>query len=121
MTLRDQIETDATTVFLSSNDFAETVTYYPYNFSGQVTRSSRSILAVVIRNTAQTFDQDGEHAIPSFEVHVANDSTTGISSDEIDVGRDQIEMAVREGQTATKRTITRLQEHDNGMLVLECR
>ena len=121
MTLRDQLETDATTVFLSSNDFAETVTYYPHNFAGQVARSSRSILAVVVRTTPVVFDQDGEHAIPTFEVHVANSSTSGISSDEIDVGRDQIGMAVREGVTAKRRTITRMQEHDNGMLVLECR
>ena len=121
MTLRDQIASDASVVFLSTSDFAETVTYIPYQYVGRAYRANRNIAAVIERPIVEVLSQDGEHAIPIFTVYVANSSTLGIASSEIDVSRDSLAFPEREGETATTRRITRMQEHDNGMLQLECR
>ena len=118
MSLADRIVTDAGTVFLNSDHFAETVTYYPHRFGTAAT--PRSIKAVVIRNQVSTFNPD-EQIVPEFEVRVANSATTGISSDELNTGGDKIKLAVRIGETATKRSVQTLIEHDEGMLVLLCR
>jgi hypothetical protein len=121
MSLRDVIAADALTVFCNTGDFAEIVTYYPHRFFGEAVRPARAIKAVVIREQIETLSEDVITNAPSFEVHVANSSTLGISSDEIDTGGDQIEFPPRDGKTAERRTITRLVTQDNGMLVLECR
>lgn len=113
MTLRATIESDATAVFTSTDDFAEEVTYQPDG------GSSRAIDAVVIRESVQPY---GEATIlPVWQVHVANDSTNGIASDEINVGRDQIALPPRDGETAVSKTITMIVLQDHGMLVVECR
>jgi len=118
MTLRERIIADAGSVFLNADHFAESVTYYPHRFGTQAT--PRVITAVVIRNQVAVFNPD-EQIVPEFEVRVANDSATGISSEELNTGGDQIKLAVRIGETATKRTIQIMSEHDDGMLVLICR
>ena len=123
MTLRDMIEADATEVFLNTGEFAESVTYKPrIKPTGDTRDETRSISAVVFREQMTTIDEDGGETIaPMFLVHVANDSTDGISSDELDLGGDKITFPVRDGLTASDRTVTRLVTIDNGMLVLECR
>ena len=123
MTLRDTIEADATAVFLNTGEFAESVTYKPrIKPTGDTRSSTRSISAVVFREQMTTIDEDGGETIaPRFLVHVANDSTDGINSDELDLGGDKITFPVRDGLTASDRTVTRLVTIDNGMLVLECR
>lgn len=115
MTLHDMIQSDAETVFCNGNDFAETVTYYARH------GSARSIVVQVFRNSLTVFSEDGDVVLPVFEVHVKNDATLGISSDELNIGGDAIEFAMRVGQDASRRSITRLLDHDEGMLVLECR
>lgn len=119
MTLADRIVSDAENVFLNSDHFAETVTYYPHRYRNAI-RDPRQIKAVVIRNQVSSFNAD-EQIITEFEVRVANNSTTGISSSELDTGGDQIEFPARVGETPTKRSIQYLTEHDEGMLVLICR
>lgn len=121
MTLRDMIADDATTVFLADGEFSETVTYYPHRFYGATQRQPRTIKAVVSREQVANFAEDVVTVLPMFEVHVANDSTNGISSDEIDTGGDQIEFPARDGKTAQRFSILRITTQDHGMLVLECR
>lgn len=121
MTLRAAIATDAYTVFTSTDEFAEAITYYPHQYYGESARASRSINAVVFREAIQVFAEDGDTVLPVWQIHVANDSTYGISSDELDLGGDQLEFPPRDGKTAEKKTITRLLTQDHGMLVLECR
>lgn len=118
MTLAARIVTDAGSVFLNSDHFAESVTYYPHRFGTAAT--PRVVKAVVTRNQVATMNAD-EQIVPEFEVRVANNSTTGISSDELNTGGDMIKLAVRIGETATKRSVQLLVEHDEGMLVLTCR
>jgi len=118
MTLAARIITDAGSVFLNSDHFAESVTYYPHRFGTAAT--PRVISAVVVRNQVATFNPD-EQIVPEFEVRVANDAVTGISSEELNTGGDMIKLAVRIGEAETKRSIQYLSEHDDGMLVLICR
>lgn len=121
MTLRDMIASDASDVFLNTSDFAETVTYYPHTYHGATARASRSISAVVFREQLTIIGEDVDTVAPLFEVHVANSTTVGINSDEIDLGGDQIEFPPRDGKAAERRTITELVTQDNGMLVVRCR
>lgn len=118
MSLAERIATDAASVFLQEGHFREQVTYYPHRFGTPAT--PRVIWAVVTRNQVATFNPD-EQIIPEFEVRVANSATLGISSSELNVGGDQIKFPVRIGETATKRSVQLLSEHDEGMLVLICR
>jgi len=115
MTLHDMIRSDSVDVFCNPDDFAESVVYYKRN------GLSRTINAVVQREAFEVNPEDGDTVVPLFEVHVANDSTLGISSSELNRGGDQIAFATRIGQPIERRTITRLRMHDEGMLVLECR
>lgn len=111
MTLRDTIASDAYTVFTSTDDFAEVITYLPRH------GSARSINAVVIRESM--LEADGI-VMPAWTVNVANDATRGIASDELDLGGDQLSLPPRDGEAATTRTIQHIILQDHGMLVLQC-
>ena len=115
MTLHDMIQSDAATVFCNVNDFAEVVTYYARH------GSAREITVQVFRDALGVLGEDGDTVLPTFEIHCKNDSTLGISSEELNLGGDAIEFAMRVGQSKARRAITRLISHDEGMLVLECR
>jgi hypothetical protein len=122
MTLRNAITADAEKVFLDTSAFAETVVYHPRQFRFGDNRQPRTITAVVIRETMQTLSEDGSETIlPVFEVHVANNATTGISSEELDTGGDQIELPTRDGKPPTRRAVMKLTTQDHAMLVIECR
>lgn len=122
MALSDAIESDASLVFTSTSDFAEAVTYKPRLQNGDTRAATRSINAVVFRESLLGVTEDGGETVsPMFEVHVCNSSTLGISSTELDCGGDKISFPVRDGMTASDRAIVRLITIDEGMLVLECR
>jgi hypothetical protein len=118
--LRSMIETDAA-MFVTTSDFGESITYVPHRYFGEEARSSRTINAVVEREQIAVLTDDVETVAPMFVVHVANNVTTGIASDEIDLGRDRLSFPKRDGTTAETFTILHLRSQDNGMLVLECR
>ena len=116
--------TDATTVFLRDGDFKESakITYHPHTYYGTVARADREIDAVIEREAVQTIAEDGaEHSAPLYIVHVANSSTLGISSDELDVGGDQLTFAGRENKTPRKRSIVQVITQDHAMLILQVR
>lgn len=114
MTLRQVIVSDAVSVFLSTDDFAEDVVYTP------ALGNLRPIKAVIIRDgLVQNLKDDSDSA--SIEVHVANSDTVGIASYDINCGRDKLTFSDRPGEAPTVHTIQRLLSHDEGMLVLECR
>lgn len=117
MSLHNLIESDAATVFCNTADFAEAVTYW-----ARGSNTGRSINAVVSREQIVGFDADNNQVnIAAWQVHVANDASTGISSTELNMGGDQIAFPPRDGQTAVRKSITQLLIQDHGMLVLECR
>lgn len=115
MTLHDTIIEDGKKVFCNADDFAEQVVYYKRN------GRSRKIKAVVMREALGVLPEDGDVVYPMFEVHVANSEDDGITSDELDLGGDQLEFPTRIGQPKMRRSIMKLLSHDEGMLVLECR
>ncbi len=121
MSLSDAIKADGSLVFISTNDFGESVTYKPMNFHGQAVRSNRSVNAVVIRQAVTVFSQDGDTVVDGYEVHIANSATLGIDAGELDTGGDMLAFPSHNGQSATDHSILRLVTQDEGMLVLECR
>ena len=109
----DQMLIDTNADFLAV--FGETVTYW------LASGGSRSITAVVDRERPADLDGAPHGSAPLLVIEVANDSTTGISSDEVDTGGDKIEVAVRIGESAQKRLIKKIISQDAGMMRLELR
>lgn len=109
----DQELIDTAPDFLTT--FGETVTYYPK------AGGSRQITAIVSRERPAELEGAPHGRAPRLSVSVANDSTTGISSDEIDTGGDEINLSVRIGETAQRRRITKILSQDAGMMKLELR
>jgi len=81
---------------------------------------ARSIDVVVLRNppepAAGAKPMRGRDVM---HVLVLNDNQTGISSDEIDPGRDTIELPPRPGMTPVRKTITTVLGVDPGSMKLE--
>jgi len=123
VTLRTQMTTDATTVFMVDGDFKESVsiTYHPHRYYGATLRADRTIDAVIERQRISVLSGDGDTVAPIWILHVANDSTLGISSDELDLGGDAVTISPRDGDTAERRSITELLSQDHAMLELEVR
>ncbi len=115
MSLHDTIIEDAKKVFANPQDFAESIVYYKRN------GRSRKINAVVEREDSLQLPKASDLVTPLFRVRAPNDEAEGIASDELDLGGDQIGLSPRVGEPAERRSIVRLVEHDEGMLVLECR
>ena len=113
MTLKQSIESDAISVFLSTDEFAEIVTYHPRG------GGSRTINAIVDREPPSLMDDAGNVLALSFMLYVANSLTDGITADEIDTGGDTISIKSRVTNTAPKVcTILRVVDNDHGMLQL---
>jgi hypothetical protein len=115
MSLHDTIIEDAKKVFANEEDFAEPTVYHKRN------GRTRPISAVVIREALGVLPEDGDVVYPMFEIHVANDPSDGIASDELNLGGYQLEFPDRVGQPPKRHSILKLLSHDEGMLVLECR
>lgn len=94
----------------------EEITYLPAG------GGSRTINAIINRDQpAELGDAPHGHA-PLAVIVVRNDSTEGISSDEIDIGGgDKVQYAVRLKKTPQARRITKIISQDSGMLRLEIR
>lgn len=116
MSLHDVIVSDAKNLIINLNDFAESVTYHPR--SGE----PRTIRAVIDRQSYAGVSEDGSgYVLPIFEIHVANDASVGISSEELNLGGDFLVFSDRIGRETERRAINMLTSHDEGILVLQCR
>lgn len=92
----------------------ESIKYKPGGVGG------RTITAFVNRRPSEGLDVPFGHS-PFAEIHVENDSTTGIDSDEINTKADMIEYAVRLGEAVEDRKIVEIIHQDAGMLILDVR
>lgn len=103
---------DFATTFL--DDFAEAVTYVP------AVGDERAIRAIIDRSPPMPPAGSPLKAglAPKITAEVANDSTDGISSAEIDIGGDQLKLPVRIGEAAAARAIVSILRHDEGSLLL---
>jgi hypothetical protein len=79
------------------DNFGESVVYFP-NGGGR-----RSILAIVERNPPAIFDASGNAVLPTATIRVYNSCRSGIASNEINIGKDEIEFVLKIGQTLPKR------------------
>lgn len=107
------MRSDAASVFTNTDEFAESVTYYAGG-----TGSGRVIKAVIERDVQVITDQ----SIPALAtfVTVVNSSTLGISSTEIDTGRDKLGFEIRLGDTSAQtRQIVEVSDADDGMVRFE--
>jgi len=109
----DDIEAEAAEVFYNEDDdISEDVVYRPGGTPG----NDRPIRAVVEREFATPL---GVTNTPSISLSVLNDVTLGITSDEINDGLDQIEVAQRFGETPEFRAILRVIRHDECEVFLD--
>lgn len=124
-------------------DWQESVTYYPLNGApfggyfgadyfpqtyfadsyfgggGIANPIPRPINAIVDRNPVSTTPAGADS--PTMLVWVDNDSTTGISSAEIDRGGDRLEVAQVIGKPKVQRNINRIVRQTTGFMQLEVR
>jgi hypothetical protein len=116
MTLRESIASDAASVFLSTDEFAEAVVYRPRD------GGARSIVAIVDREPPTLMDEAGNVVSLTFLIHVANSKTLGITAEEVDTGGDEIEVIEKAGGVTRRRVaVIRVMENDNGMVQLAVR
>lgn len=94
--------------------FGETITYLP-GAGGR----PRPIAARVIRNDPLVVSESGDVLAQSITVIVADDSATGISANEIDSGRDEILVSLKEGGEPERRPLKRVVDTANGQVKFE--
>ncbi len=89
MSFKDQLASDASGVFLNTDEFAEPVTYTPKGGSPKV------INAIVDRQRVSP-DQNTDHAILNqIEITIANSVTSGVAT--INKGGDKVSLPERIG------------------------
>jgi hypothetical protein len=93
--------------------FGEPIVYLP---SGG---GRRSINAIVERNPPAIFDASGNAVMPTATIRVFNSCRSGISSREVNIGTDEVEMVLKIGETLPKRfSLMTLQSQDSGVTQL---
>jgi len=95
--------------------FAESITYIPRG------GDQRQITGIIDREGAAGLPGAPAGNAPLCMITVANDSSSGISSSEIDKGGDKIKYSLRKGETAQERKIVKIISQDAGMMTLEVR
>ncbi len=95
------------------DQFGESITYLP-KAGGR-----RPILAIVERNPPAIFDASGNAVLPTATIRTSNSCRSGISSHEVDIGSDQIEMVGKIGETIPKTfSLMTMTSQDAGVTVL---
>jgi len=87
--------------------------------AGEAAPTARTITAIVDRYPAQPMGASPFGQSRRLTITVYNDSTLGISSSEIDIGGDAIEVSERIGKTAVRKKINSIISQDDGMMELE--
>ena len=83
--------------------------------------TERQITALVNRQPVDDLGDAPVGTAPRLIVNIRNDATYGISSSEIDLGRDKVLVPVRLGEAAQKRKLSKILSQDAGMMVVELR
>jgi len=96
-------------------DFGETITYRPDG------GKPRRITAIVERQDAEAEPAAGRTRQPGISIVVQNDCLAGISADEIDIGTDKVELALRVGGEQAQRALGEIISQDEGILTLRVR
>lgn len=95
------------------NQFGESITYLP------AAGGRRPIQAIVERSPPAIFDASGNAVLPTATIRVSNSCRSGISSREVNIGTDQIEMVGKIGETLPKTfSLMTMTSQDSGVTVL---
>jgi hypothetical protein len=92
------------------HQFSDEIVYYPRG----VVVSGRAIRGMIERGV-EVVSETGQVSY-AIRVRVLDNNTTGISSTEIDDGRDTINISLIEGGTPEIRQITRMTDDSNGLV-----
>lgn len=93
--------------------FGESITYYPG------AGGSRSIVGIINRDPPELIDGSGNSIKPKATIQVTNSATLGISSRELDTGRDEISFMLKVGDSiATRLSVSALLSSGGGVTVL---
>jgi len=95
--------------------FGEYVVYYCKDGS-----PGREIQAMVQRGTLEIIAETGDLTSQALIIAVHNNRMTGIASDEIDTGGDEIEVALRVCEAVSLRPIVRVLNDSNGLVRFLC-
>ena len=95
--------------------FGETVTYYP-----AAGGSGRRIQAMVQRQPLEVISELGTQVSEAILVRVRNNKYTGIASETVDAGGDEIELRTEVNATPERRSVVRIIRDSNGLLTLLC-
>ncbi len=77
--------------------FGESLTYWPYG------GGRREIYAIIERSPPAIFDAAGNAMMPTATIQIHNSCRSGISSREVNIGKDEVEFVLRIGETIPKR------------------
>lgn len=95
------------------DNFGESITYYP------IAGGTRPIKAIVERNPPAIFDASGNAVLPTAVIRVYNSATSGILARTVDIGKDEISMPAKVGDTLVKRfSLMTLLSQDSGVTQL---
>lgn len=98
------------------SQFGESINYCPYG--GAV----RPITAIVERNPPAIFDAAGNAVLPSATIRVSNSCRSGIASNEVDTGADELEFVSKIGESIPKRfSILQMTSQNAGVVTLAVR
>lgn len=93
--------------------FGESIVYKPTGGGRRV------ISAIVERNPPAVFDAAGNAVLPTATIRVYNSCRSGISSREVDIGSDEIEMVLKIGETIPRTfSLMTMTSQDSGVTVL---
>lgn len=95
------------------DQFGESITYWPYG------GGRRLIRAIVERNPPAIFNAAGDAVLPTITLRVLNSCRSGISSREVDIGKDQIDLLLKIGDSLPRRfSLMTLMSQDAGVTQL---
>ena len=100
----------------NTGEMAEDAKYFPNGGA-----NPRDIKAIINREAAEIIGDIQRATSRSITIDVKQNTTDGITSEELDTGGDQIEFAVRYGQKPQRKEIGRIVSEDQMGMVLEMR
>ncbi len=93
--------------------FGESIVYLPY------AGGRRPIVAIVERNPPAIFDASGNAVLPTLTIRVFNSCRSGISSREVNIGKDELQLVLKVGETIPKNfSLMTLMSQDSGVTQL---
>lgn len=108
MTLKDSIQSDVNDIFLNTDEYAETITYY---FEGG---GSVSIPAIVDREPPAFYDVAGNVVLPAFTIAIGNKSES-VTRSQVDTGGDEVGLKAKFGDlTDTRLAVLKVLGQDYG-------